>query len=186
MHDLDELQLRPNTAMAGDLATVSGIAVDALDGSGRPTFLTFRIPDHAMIGAKLEAFEDFLCDTVEKYRPACMAHEAPHVPDGKGTRNTRTTRDTVLLLIKMSGVWDLVASRYGCRPRDEVHVQSARKHFVGHGRAEKDAVFARCLALGWKPNNHNESDAGAVWSLTKALIDPKWSPMATPLFARTA
>lgn len=161
--------------LAGDLATFSGFAV----GKQHPTCVSHRLPDLATVGEKLEAFEDFLCDLVEQHEPTWMAHEAPFVPNGAGMP---TTRDTVLLLIKMCGVFELVAARYGCRTR-EVKVQTARKHFAGSGRADKADVAARCRALGWPASNHNESDACAVWSLSMALANPKWAPMATQLFA---
>jgi hypothetical protein len=47
------------------------------------------------------------------------------------------------------------------------NIQRVRKHFIGRGNLKssqaKPLVMARCRALGWAPENHDQSDAAAVW-----------------------
>jgi hypothetical protein len=47
------------------------------------------------------------------------------------------------------------------------NIQRVRKHFIGRGNLRasqaKPLVIARCRALGWVPENHDQSDAAAVW-----------------------
>jgi len=42
-------------------------------------------------------------------------------------------------------------------------VQTVRKAFVGNGFAKKAEVMRRVEMLGWTVDNHNESDAAALW-----------------------
>lgn len=162
-----------------DIASTTGIAVDHPDGN-RPILTTFRIPDMGDHGDRMAKFEEHLCDLVEMHDPAWVAYEAPLLPHGD---KLVTRAETVLLLIKLVGVAELVASRYGCR-RKAVNVATAKKFWTGNGRAEKDAMIARCAQLRWPVRNDHEADAAAVWAFTKSTTNPMFAPMATPLFAR--
>ena len=167
--------------MGLDIATTSALAVDDVTG-GRPSCVTMTIGDYEGTGPKLARFEDWLCDQIEFHAPEVVAIEAPLIPGGNALM---TRAETVLLLIKLSGVAELVAERFG-RKTMLVNVARVKKHFTGSGRAEKADMLKRCADLRWPVRNHNEADACGVWSLAKATIDPKWAPMATPLFARAS
>lgn len=169
--------------LALDIASATGAAVDHPDGT-RPICTTFRLPDvggpddH---GPRLEKFEDWLCDQLDVHAPEFVAYEAPLVPHG----NMKTTASTALLLIKLVGVAELVAARYGCR-RKPVNVATVKKFWTGHGRAEKEAMMARCDQLRWSYRNDHEADASAVWAWCKSITEPAFAPLATPLFRQVA
>jgi Holliday junction resolvasome RuvABC endonuclease subunit len=167
--------------LALDIASATGAAIDHPDGA-RPICTTYRLPDvggpddH---GPRLEAFEEWLCDQLDVHAPDLVAYEAPLVPHGE----MKTTAATVLLLIKLVGVAELVAARYGCR-RKSVNVSTVKKQFCGHGRADKAAVVARCAQLRWPVCNDHEADAAGVWCYAKSISDPGFAPKATPLFTQ--
>lgn len=161
-----------------DIASTTGASFNHPTDT-RPISITMSLPDVADHGDRLAKFEDWLCDLIEAHAPAVVAYEAPLIPHG----NALLTRaHTVLLLIKLAGVAELVAARYGCR-RMAVNVSTVKKFWTGHGRAEKDAMIARCAQLGWSCRNDHEADSAAVWAYAMSTLNKGWAPMATPLFA---
>lgn len=67
----------------------------------------------------------------------------------------------------------------------QASVQTARRHFVGHGRPDhpKLAVMRRCKDLNWPVQDDNAADAAALYCLVKSMACKGWAPKATPLFA---
>lgn len=164
--------------LAGDIATTSGFTGPSRSDPAMPKSYTYRCPD-GDDGMRMEKFEEFVCDRIEEFEPDAMAWEAPLVPHG----NALVTRaQTVLLLVKLAGVFELVAARYGCR-RMPVNVATVKRFWAGHGRAEKPAMMARCDQLRWPYANDHEADSCAVWAYAMSTLNKEWSPMATPLFA---
>lgn len=86
--------------------------------------------------------------------------EAP-VQGAWGNTNADTTASTFLLLGAILGPIGLHAIR--CV---DGRVETVRKHFIGHGRLPKQIAKPRvrqtCEAIGWAPQNYDESDAGAL------------------------
>lgn len=125
-------------------------------------------------GAKYCVLSDWLAPMLTLYKPFRVIYEAPMMTmpkkDDKGSGgNSRT----MLALIGYSVVVDMLCHRWGIRVVKTAS-QSARKHFVGHGRPEnpKDTVFAECRRRGWEPQDFNVSDSCAVWDHGCFMYDP--------------
>lgn len=167
---------------AYDVATDVGFSTDDPKGEGRPIFATFHGPRHAAredYGVRYAAFRAWMVDTITVHQPELIAIEAPLMPRGD---NMKTNLITVRLLMGLAAVAEEVAATMGVRCVEE-NVQTIKKHFAGTGRADKDAMLARCRQLGWAVANHHEADAAALWSYCKAKTDPKFQYSTTPLFA---
>src|SRR4029077_16738420 len=84
--------------------------------------------------------------------------------------------DTRALLRGAIGVVESCAAAARIRRIEAIGVQDARRHLLGAGRIPKregkKLVFDRCNMLGWAPQNKDESDALALWSLACAKMSP--------------
>lgn len=156
------------------------------DAGGQPRFKTLRQEldgdDLGPIGA---GFRWWMVGIIQDCKPTHIAFEAPWVPSGgrEGSRNTGTRIPR--LLIGLAFLAESIAAEFGI-DCSEAAPQTVRRHFVGHGRPDdpKETVMARCRQLGWPIRNDHEGDAGALWSYTQSLLDPKFSYRTTPLLAR--
>lgn len=184
--------------LALDIATRTGFAHDNPAG-GPPLGGVLRIPSPLPIyskdggatsweyGACYKTFHVDLSKLVASVRPEIGVFEAPiNIIAGKdGKRKVQTSQTTIRLLFALAGIAELVFAQHDI-PISETNITTVKKHFAGHGHAEKPAMLARCRQLGWDCNgDHNTADAMAIWSLAKSLLDPKWRPgLGTPLFGR--
>lgn len=112
------------------------------------------------IGGLLLAFERWLIGMVEETSPSRIVFEKPVRPFS--TLNLETARK----LYGLTGIVELVASRENI-PVREVSNTEAKKLCYGNGglksaEAKKVAV-ERAEAWGFRPSNHDEADACAVW-----------------------
>lgn len=118
----------------------------------------------------------------------CIAYEAPIQIGGDGERARSSV--TELLLMGYCAVVELEAARWDI-PCFGTNIQAVRKWFCGVGRTPKgaklhvkDMVFNECVRRGWRPNDTDASDAGAVWAFADANLN---GPMPTEdLLARAA
>lgn len=164
--------------LALDISTRTGCC---WDGNERPFFRTITLPQLAL-GLRCKSFVTQLYELVGVVKPDLIAIEAPLVPIGKGF-DVQTTVDTVRLLITLAGMASYVAACAGV-PTTERTAQQTKKHLTGARHADKQAVFDRCVMLGWQPKNYDEADAGALYALVKAEREPGWAPASSPLFGR--
>ena len=177
--------------MGLDIASATGAAFDGED-SGIPRLLTFRAPSPTGdnqngwdYGRTFGAFHVWLAELVATVKPQAIALEAPLVLAGVSGVKVLTSQTTVRILFGLAAIAEMTASEAGVDVY-EVNVATAKKHFAGHGRADKQMMLARCRQLRWNAKTDHEADAAAVWSFLKSLKEPKWAPRATPLFARGA
>lgn len=136
------------------------------------------------LGETFEMFRRWLIRTVDEVKPHEIVFEAPvNILHG-----IKSNQQTVRVLFGLAAMAEAVAYELDF-PISEGNIGAIKKHFAGTARAQKPDMVARCKQLGWdigmKPD-HNRADAAALWSMTKSIRDPKWSPMSTPLFARAA
>jgi hypothetical protein len=68
-------------------------------------------------------------------------------------------------------------------PARIAHVNSVRKAFLGSGipQEPKQQALAMCCALGWRPSNEDEADAGAVWWWGCLQVKPHAAQIITPM-----
>lgn len=174
--------------IALDLSSAcTGIAYDGPDGA-RPVSSSYRLPRAGAAGdygLGYAAFRAYLACRVERAKPVLIAFEAPLQVIGAHASSRRTNQATVRILFGLAAITEEVAGAFGIACA-EVNIATIKKHFAGHGRADKRDIIARCRQLGWEPRNDNEADAMALWAYAKALREPGWSPRATPLFGRAA
>lgn len=171
--------------LALDLSRHLGVA----HGSGRPILATYHLPKVEGDGVNGfdfgPAFAEFwrtlegLCALV---KPERLAFEAPLMPRGG---NFYTPEVTVRLLMGLAALTETFAQLNDI-PCDERNVATVKLFWSGHGRADKQAMVARCRQLGFTPRNDNEADACGLFHLVMAEYDPGFSPQSTPLFGRAA
>jgi hypothetical protein len=176
-----------------DIATVTGMAWDGPEG--HPTAMSYRAP--APVGDKEDGFDfgptfhgyrDWLIRQIKFLQPRVLAYEAPlHVilaapavgPGGKP--RMRTSPHTVRLLVGLVAHTDQIATELGVKCV-EVTQAAIKKHFTGHGHADKDDLKARCRQLGWEFGNDNESDALGGWSFVMSTINPNHPHLSQLVF----
>jgi hypothetical protein len=68
-------------------------------------------------------------------------------------------------------------------PCKDLNLFTIRKAFLGDGKPKhpKEQAHALCRILGWKPENLDEADAGAVWAYAAMLEDPAHAQVPTPM-----
>lgn len=155
---------------------------------GRPLTGVFRAPrpegcadDGWDYGQTFARYFDWLDGTLATIQPAICAFEAPLNVVGQNRSNRPTSQTTVRILFGLAAITELALARRGIRTY-ECNLSTVKKHFAGHGRAEKEAMVSRCRQLGWTIENADAADAAAVWAYMKATVDPAWAPRSTPLF----
>lgn len=156
---------------AFDLATNTGIAVG--DTSGSPTCMTEKLGTSADSHGKRGLQAMYMTRRIiEEWKPDLIAIERPIITSGREKMNTP------FLLIGLRMVVHAVAELKHVRVAD-YSVQTARAHFIqagNLGRAEaKSKVYDTCHMLGWRPANHDEADACAIWEA--ARVECKVSDM---------
>ena len=169
--------------IALDASTVATGFAFGGPGDGVPRGGVWKLPgaDELVFDRTLSIVAESLSALAKMLKADHVAIEAPLLMVGPNHR-----AQTAMVLIQLTGALRAAAHRAGCRVH-LISVQSARAHFIGHGRLPRDeakaAVQARCKALGWPFADDNQADACAVWSLAMARIYPKWAPQTGPLFA---
>jgi Holliday junction resolvasome RuvABC endonuclease subunit len=162
------------------------------DKPGVPVSGTQRLPkiegnprEGYDFGPTFAAFWLFAREKIKDFEPDLIAYEAPLMPrpreDGN-RQNFVTTEETVRALFGLATLAETIATLSGIKVF-EANIQTVKKHFAGHGHADKSEIEARCRQLGWPVVDHNAADACAVWSLAKCIHDPGFSYSTTPMFA---
>jgi hypothetical protein len=174
--------------LAFDLSTYTGAVVDRLPGADPalgPYMTTYKLDYRGEdFGPAYVQLRRFALQMISTYRPHRIGYEAAWVATGSERPDRVTKASVAIFLICLTGVIDLVAAECGL-PCNKVHVNTAREHFLGTARPPgdpKEAVNAKCKALGWFPKTDHESDGTAVWSCIKEQFDPAYSLSRTPLF----
>ncbi len=181
----------PPLILALDIATKTGVCEGRVGEA--PRFYSLRFArdgeDHE------EAFARALRWIVERFqvdRPDAVCVEAPvnpapimgRVDPETGRLGLSTNPDTTIRLMGLWAVLAAAAKVKGVR-YFRVHVQTARKAFVGAGNLKgpegKRRSFEMCKAIGWGPNNRDESDAGCVFYWAACQLAPNLAPVITPM-----
>lgn len=178
--------------LALDIASTTGVCHDDPKYPNVPFFRTFELRGAGGAGefgprfAALHTRLDVLLDAMirHNWKPDVVAFEEPL---NVRRRQSKMSNSTTRLLVGLAAVAECLANIHGIKCY-EVNVSTAKAHFGGRTTDDdpKAAVMARCKQLGWHVKNDNEGDAGALWSYTKCMLDPKFSYQTTPLFGRSA
>jgi Holliday junction resolvasome RuvABC endonuclease subunit len=153
------------------------------ENSLSPKCGAWRLPgaDEMVINQTLNRLFDSIAALAKSIKPTTVVIEAFIAPTAGSNFHT------IQALIQCAGVARLAATRAGAEVI-LISSQSVRKVFLGQGRPDnpKQAVIARCKALGWNVDNHDAADACACWAYGMAKKYPDWASRLTPLFAEGA
>lgn len=145
-----------------DLAVLTGVCFGEFPAA--PAFETWDLRERGR-GQRGIILMRRLIAHIEAFRPQAVYIEQPL--DAYMMARVGSTLDTQ---ISLTGYVFLAETVCASRRIETalVDVQDARFHFIGvrrFGEKEqgKKAVFARCVQLGWRPGDLNQSDAGAIW-----------------------
>ncbi len=170
----------PVRICALDLATSTG-AADGLVGDQKPRLWTWCLSD-AGEGRpeRLAYLRRFVDSYIAECQPDQIVYEKPLgiavIASMMAKRIYMTSEDTLAFLRGSVGVVESCAGFAGI-PVHGLDIKAARGHLVGQrtfkdGNA-KDATMRACRALGWAPENNDESDAAALWSLACGQANPR-------------
>lgn len=168
------------TLLALDVATVTGWAFGSI-ADGRPTLAgSLRFGEKGAGDPRVWAKAlQWLNDTLSVHQPDMVAIEAPITSASPaGGSNAHTMGRLIGLQAVLRTVVELrmpVSAKL-------IHVQSARKLFIGVGNLggaqAKAAVQARCIELGWvEPGSvdPDKCDAMCVWAKAATDFDPAFA-----------
>ena len=151
--------------LALDLGGITGWACDNPDGSVVPLAGIWDCSHTgSVLGPAYRKLAENVVSAVEKYRLDYIACEAAITPMW-GKTNMATSRK----LLGMAAIVELTADSLGLKCYD-VHLGSARKHFVGNARALKSDVIRRCQILDWPAVDPNACDALCVLAYSRACF----------------
>lgn len=170
--------------LALDVATVTGFAWGPVDGTPKADCIRFGgkdpLDDDVWV-AGMKWLHNFL----KVVQPDVVALEAPimsSAPAGGSNPHTQ------LRLTGLQAVLRTVVAVNLPRPAKLVHVQSARKFFIGHGNLRgqeaKSRVKRRCIDIGWiteEDATYDKCDALCVWAKAAGDLSPTFAANFTPL-----
>lgn len=166
---------------AFDLATATGVA-DGRVGDAAPRLWTWYLDDSGgERPARLAHLDKFLAAYFDKFKPDVVVYERPlGIAAIAGMMKNKifiTNEKTLGLLRGAIGVLEARACAAGVPQIIDVGIQEARKHLCGQARfpegGAKAATIRACRALGWAPEDDNQADAAALWSLTCGRNNPR-------------
>lgn len=166
---------------AFDVATACGCA-DGSPGGGPPRLWTWYLDDAgdgrarrlAYLRRYLDAyFAETRVDEVVIEKPMGIAIIAAMM----AKKIFRTSEDVLLTLRGAIGVVECCAAFAGVPAVRLIDIKDARGHLVGQ-RTFKDsdakaATMRACQALRWAPEDDNQADAAAMWSLACGQQNPR-------------
>lgn len=157
--------------MAWDLAGRTGVAYGRAGETPRAT--TVDLGKARGEAARLAEVIRATRGLLERMRPEILVYEAP-------VGGPKTSH----FLVAVAGCFVGQATLMGYAPVS-VSIGAVRRHFLGKALAARDfpglskarareaiknAVVARCGALGWKPRTDDEADAMALWDYACATL----------------
>lgn len=156
----------------------TGYAFGLDEHAPAPRVSAWRGGDHGDVPRSCADLAQSVAQICGIAHPAVCVIEAPLQIAGRSAH-------TAFLLTTLYGAAAGAAHAAGCRVYP-AHVQTWRKHFVGHGRPQdpKRAVIERCKLIGWEPANDDQADAMGLWHWGMSTYFRHWRQVGTPLFAR--
>lgn len=173
--------------VAFDLATATGCADGYVD-QAKPRLWSWYLDDAGSDRAARLAYLWRFCDTYLTNQKAVLGHPVNELvyelPMNIATiaqmfaRKIFVTNENTLATLRGSiGVIEACGAHHGIKTVRGMDIKDARKHLVGQRtfpNGEAKAVTLRAVkALGWNPDNNNESDAAALWSLAAGQANPR-------------
>jgi hypothetical protein len=117
--------------------------------------------------------EKALLENFAVIRPTRVTVLSPLKRGGNEQSSMASSAQAVELALGMYAIIQCRCTASGI-PCFKMADSTARKHFVGNGRATKPDVQARCRQLGWVMKTPDECDAAAGWWACKAIAEPSY------------
>lgn len=139
-----------------------------------PTFLSIDGSELDDIAAMMK-LGTWLIEFIRVQRPDFLFYEAP-------IDRVLSSAHTTIVLAKMTGMVEFIAGMKNI-PHRKAHVQTVRVAFLGQGRPEDPKHHAKlmCEALGWRPSNLDEADAGAGFYFACLQVGKAAATYVTPM-----
>lgn len=169
--------------LALDAATNVGWAAwDPEPAAGDPPLVygTYEINTKAPLVEQCVEMGSFIRGMLDIFRPALVVYEAPWVGQFAGAAaKLFRLQGTVFYIAGVEGKMIVTPTVKEIRSHfvgDEIKEARAKMKAEGKKGAanlEKKIVFKKCVALGYTPNNFDESDALAVLHYGRDVLAPK-------------
>lgn len=171
---------------AFDLATATGCA-DGYPDQKAPRLWSWYLDDAGGERSARLAFLWRFCDAYfQQQRAQCggvdeVVYELPMniatIAGAMARGQFRTSEETLGTLRGSIGVLEACAAHHGIKSIRGMDIKDARKHVTGHrtfpkGIDAKAMTMRAVAALGWAPENNNESDAAVLWALAAGQSNP--------------
>lgn len=170
--------------LALDISTRCGWAL--WQGSARVLSGVYHVPQ-GRFGRRLHRFAWWLDALLAVNQVSHLVYEAPLLRQGP---NSKTTIETVQLLMGLTGVACMTAEGRDVGEVEAANNQTVRAHFLGSARGDRKELKAKtiavCRALGWDPKDDNEADALAVLHYTLHKHRYQHGLPSTAMFAKGA
>lgn len=167
---------------AFDIASTTGAAHGDV-GDPKPRLWAWVLSDGGEERhQRLAYFDRYLSAYFAEYAPDVVAYEKPLgiavIASMMAKGLYRTSEDVLLMLRGAIGVLEARASAANVPKILPIDIKAARGHLVGQrtfpkGQDAKAATMRAAASLGWDPQDDNEADAAAIWSLVCAQENPK-------------
>ena len=172
---------------AFDLATATGCA-DGRPGDKRPRLWSWYLDDAGSerapkLGLLWRFCDAYFLQQKEQGQPVDeVVYEKPLgiavIASMMAKGQYRTSEEVLATLRGSIGVLEACAAHHGIKVRG-MDIKDARKHLTGQrtfpdGNAKR-ATMRAAGALGWDPQNDNEGDAAALWSLAVGQANPLYA-----------
>lgn len=139
-----------------------------------PRFLSIKGADIDETAAMMKLGR-WLIEWSKVERPDHVFYEAP-------IDRVLSSAHTTIVLAKMTGMVEFIFGMKGI-PARKANIQKVRATFLGQGRPEEPKQHAKlmCEALGWRPTNLDEADAGGVFYFGAIQVGGGAATFASPM-----
>jgi hypothetical protein len=177
--------------LAIDGASYFGFAIGRAGERPRSGSRWFAKGQGASQGAVFSGAMKWLSTVIDAEHPDMIVIEAPLNPEfTKGFSNI----NNVEVSFGLAGCLHGMAFLRGIYDFESVQVRQVRSHFIGKnikGPEGKQAVWRKCMALGWINSTDDDltedrTDALALWSYAETKIAPKLCQPVDDLFIKSS
>ena len=171
---------------AFDLATATGCA-DGYPSQQAPRLWSWYLDDAGGFRPARLAYLWRFCSTYFEQQRALgqpvdeVVYELPMnigtIANAMARGSFVTSEETLATLRGSIGVLEAAAANVGIQTIRGMDIKDARKHVTGQrtfpkGVDAKAMTMRAVVALGWRPENNNESDAAVLWALAAGQASP--------------
>jgi hypothetical protein len=163
-------------------STRTGVAFSTEENSLSPHFASWRMSGGSDLPRACAEIMRSLRDQIGFVKPKIVSIEAP-----LGVIDRHHSARAVEVLMPLAGAAMGCGHSCGCRVIMG-KVGEVRRYFIDSGNLSSDEaerrIAAKCRALNWGIDNHDEGDAAALWAWTMQKLNYRWAPNGTVMFGK--